>query len=83
MGLIECKALDLLALISKEDVKSLVVKDEYFDEVPTLIQRDKEKGAEVKFAFKLKIEGEWFLGDFINDNPNLNEVSLVFSKFTE
>jgi len=83
MGVIECNELDLITLIQNPTQKMLIVKDDYFDEVPTLIQKDKEKSAEAKFDFKLKVDGEWFLGTFYSDNPDNNEVSLSFSKFVE
>jgi len=82
MGVIECDELDLFFIVQSDKSKSLIMKDKYFDEVPTLIQINREKWAESKFAFKVKVKGEWFLGDFFSDN-NGHDVSLSFSKFVK
>jgi len=59
----------------------LIKRDSFFDEVPTLNQKDLEKWAETKFDFKLKVGDNWYLGSFYNDDSNVNEVSLSYSKF--
>jgi len=79
MGLINCVELDLSQI--PEIAKSLIKKDSFFDELPTLNQKDLEKWAEPIFQFKVKIKGEWYLGSFYNDDPRLKEISLSFSKF--
>lgn len=79
MGLINCVELDLTQV--PEIATSLIKKDSFFDEVPTLNQKDMEKWAEPVFQFKVKIEGEWYLGSFYNDDPKLTEISLSFSKY--
>jgi len=79
MGMINCKKLDLRQI--PEISNSIIKKDSFFDEVPTLNQKILEKWSESKFDFKVKIEGYWYLGSFYNDNSIVNEVSLSFSKF--
>ena len=79
MGMINCIELDLSQI--SEISYGVIKKDSFFDEVPTLNQKALEKWAESKFDFKVKIENDWYLGSFYNDNSNVNEVSLSFSKF--
>ncbi|MBA3010050.1 MAG: hypothetical protein FP812_07415 [Desulfobacula sp.] len=79
MGLIHCMELDFSQI--PEISNGIVKKDSFFDEVPTLNQKNLEKWAESKFEFKIKIEHEWYLGSFYNDDSRINEVSLSFSKF--
>ena len=79
MGMINCMKLDLSQI--PEISNGIVAKDSFFDEVPTLYQKDLEKWAESKFDFKVKFGNDWYLGSFYNDNSHVNEVSLSFSKF--
>ncbi|MCD4676580.1 MAG: hypothetical protein K8S18_11395 [Desulfobacula sp.] len=79
MGMIKCMKLNLNQV--PEISNGILKKDSFFDEVPTLNQKDMEKWAESKFDFKIKIEGEWYIGSFYNDDPEKNEISLSFSKF--
>ncbi len=79
MGMINCVKLNLNQI--PEISNGIVKKDSFFDEVPSLNQKDMEKWADSKFDFKFKVENEWYLASFYNDNSNVNEVSLSFSKF--
>jgi hypothetical protein len=79
MGMINCMKLNLNQV--PEISNGIVKKDSFFDEVPTLNQKALEKWAESKFEFKVKVGNDWYLGSFYNDNSNVNEVSLSFSKF--
>ena len=79
MGMINCVKLNLNQV--SEIFNGIIKKDSFFDDVPTLNQKALEKWAKSKFDFKLKVENDWYLGSFYNDDSNVNEVSLSFSKF--
>jgi hypothetical protein len=79
MGMINCMKLNLNQVPAISN--GIIKKDSFFDEVPILNQRFLEKWAESKFNFKFKVGEDWYLGSFYNDNSNVNEVSLSFSKF--
>jgi hypothetical protein len=79
MGMINCMKLNLNQI--PEISTGIVKKDSFFDEVPNLNQKALEKWTESKFDFNLKVGDDWYLGSFYNDNSNVNEVSLSFSKF--
>jgi len=70
MGLIHCMELNFSQI--PEISNGIVKKDSFFDEVPTLKQKNLEKWAESKFEFKIKIEHEWYRCLSSKLSPKLN-----------
>lgn len=78
MGMIECSRELIDNIPIESNAKSKVIIDKYFDEVPTLLQKDYEKWAPPLFSFKVFRNNKWYLGTFYRDGPN---IGLSFSEF--
>jgi len=80
MGMIWKKKVNLKPL--KDMACGLIAKGKYFNQVPTLKQKNLPKGADCAFTFKFKYEDEWYLASFY-DYENGNKVSLDVVKWVE
>jgi hypothetical protein len=78
MGMILGKDFNLKIL--KDLSKGMIIKDEFFNEVPILEQKDLEKWSYSEFNFKFKYEDEWYLATFYNHGGE-NKVSLSVAKW--
>lgn len=80
MGMIWGKEFDLKQLANMTD--GLIQKDDFFDSVQTLEQKDVEKWSDCTFNFKFEYNGEWYLASFYEHETD-KKVSLSISKFVE
>ena len=80
MGMIWGKEINLKPLV--DIVDGLIIKDDFFNQVPTLEQKDVEKWADCTFNFKFEYEGEWFLASFYEYDDN-KKVTLSVTKWTK
>ena len=73
------KEVDLKSLAKMSD--GLIVKDDYFDTIRTLEQKDVEKWADCAFTFKFEYEGEWYLATFHEHHGDEYKVTLSVTKW--
>jgi len=78
MGMIWKKDFNLKVL--KEMSEGVIIKDQFFNQVMTLEQKDVEKWADCIFNFKFEYDDEWYLATFYEHETD-SKVSLNVVKW--